>query len=52
MTTTDDATGAELVEPILRWYDAHARDLPWRRPEASAWSVLVRWTSGGGVSAV
>ncbi|TWG90611.1 A/G-specific DNA-adenine glycosylase [Nocardioides sp. J9] len=32
---------ASLVEPILRWYDEHARDLPWRRPEASAWSVLV-----------
>lgn len=30
-----------IVEPILRWYDEHARDLPWRRPEASPWSVLV-----------
>ncbi len=30
-----------LLEPILRWYDANARDLPWRRPEASAWSVMV-----------
>jgi len=30
-----------LVAPILEWYDAHARDLPWRRPSASAWSVLV-----------
>ena len=30
-----------LVEPILDWYDAHARDLPWRRAEASAWSVMV-----------
>lgn len=38
---TDTAPGEGLVEPILRWYDAHARDLPWRRPEASAWSVLV-----------
>ena len=27
--------------PVLRWYAAHARDLPWRRPEASPWSVLV-----------
>jgi A/G-specific adenine glycosylase len=27
--------------PVLRWYAAHARDLPWRRPDASAWSVLV-----------
>jgi A/G-specific adenine glycosylase len=32
---------SELVAPILEWYDEHARDLPWRRPEASAWSVLV-----------
>ncbi|HWJ10861.1 MAG TPA: A/G-specific adenine glycosylase [Nocardioides sp.] len=35
------AAAADLVDPILRWYDVHARDLPWRRPEASAWSVLV-----------
>lgn len=30
-----------LHEPILDWYAEHQRDLPWRRPEASAWSVLV-----------
>ncbi|WP_141015279.1 HhH-GPD family protein [Nocardioides sambongensis] len=30
-----------LVHPILRWYDENARDLPWRRPAASAWSVMV-----------
>jgi A/G-specific adenine glycosylase len=30
-----------LHEPVLRWYAEHARDLPWRRPEASPWSVLV-----------
>jgi A/G-specific adenine glycosylase len=30
-----------LVEPVLEWYDAHARDLPWRRPSASPWSVMV-----------
>jgi A/G-specific adenine glycosylase len=30
-----------LHEPLLRWYDEHARDLPWRRPDASAWSVMV-----------
>ena len=29
------------AEPVLRWYAAHARDLPWRRPGAPAWSVLV-----------
>lgn len=37
--TTADAHA--LVAPVLDWYDAHARDLPWRRPDASAWSVLV-----------
>ncbi|MDT9594719.1 A/G-specific adenine glycosylase [Nocardioides zeae] len=26
---------------VLEWYALHARDLPWRRPEASPWSVLV-----------
>lgn len=30
-----------LHEPILRWYDAHARELPWRGPEATPWSVMV-----------
>lgn len=32
---------SDLVAPILAWYDANARDLPWRRESASAWSVLV-----------
>lgn len=31
----------DLVEPVLAWYDANARDLPWRRSDATAWSVLV-----------
>ncbi|KQW47011.1 adenine glycosylase [Nocardioides sp. Root1257] len=30
-----------LIEPVLRWYDDHARELPWRGPDASAWSVMV-----------
>ncbi|HEU5417875.1 MAG TPA: A/G-specific adenine glycosylase [Streptosporangiaceae bacterium] len=29
------------VAPILSWYAASARDLPWRRPGTSAWAVLV-----------
>jgi A/G-specific adenine glycosylase len=29
------------TEPILTWYAANARDLPWRRPDASPWAVLV-----------
>jgi A/G-specific adenine glycosylase len=31
----------EVVERVLRWYDDHARDLPWRRPGVSAWEVMV-----------
>ncbi|SIO90439.1 A/G-specific adenine glycosylase [Nocardiopsis sp. JB363] len=27
--------------PILAWYETNARDLPWRRPDASPWSILV-----------
>src|SRR5579875_86190 len=30
-----------VQQAILRWYAGHARDLPWRRPDASPWSVLV-----------
>ena len=32
---------SELHEPVLAWYDAHARELPWRGPSASPWSVMV-----------
>jgi A/G-specific adenine glycosylase len=32
---------SEYEALILRWYASHARDLPWRHPAASAWSVLV-----------
>ncbi|WP_182525566.1 A/G-specific adenine glycosylase [Nocardioides dongkuii] len=30
-----------LHDPLLRWYDVHARELPWRGPSATPWSVLV-----------
>lgn len=30
-----------LHTPVLDWYADHARDLPWRRPEATAWGVVV-----------
>ncbi|MGV9265180.1 A/G-specific adenine glycosylase [Kitasatospora sp. NPDC003701] len=30
-----------LHSTVLGWYDAHARDLPWRTPEASPWAVMV-----------
>ncbi len=26
---------------VIAWYDANARDLPWRRPGTSPWAVLV-----------
>lgn len=26
---------------VNEWFQAHGRDLPWRRPEASPWSILV-----------
>ena len=29
------------LEPVLAWYGAQARDLPWRRPGASPWAVMV-----------
>jgi A/G-specific adenine glycosylase len=30
-----------IVEPVIAWFRAEARDLPWRRPEATAWAVMV-----------
>jgi A/G-specific adenine glycosylase len=32
---------SRYLPPVRDWYAAHARDLPWRHPQASAWSVLV-----------
>ncbi len=29
------------AEPVLAWYTRNARDLPWRAPGATPWSVLV-----------
>ena len=29
------------TEPVLAWYARNARDLPWRAPGATPWSVLV-----------
>ncbi len=37
----NEATGTHLHGAILRWYAVHARDLPWRRPDATAWGVFV-----------
>src|SRR6201996_9261745 len=32
---------SRYLAPVLGWYREHARDLPWRDPAASAWSVMV-----------
>jgi A/G-specific adenine glycosylase len=32
---------SDLHTPVLDWFDGNARDLPWRRPEAGAWGVMV-----------
>lgn len=32
---------SDLHDPLLQWYDVHARELPWRGPTASPWSVMV-----------
>ena len=41
MEPTDPTPAGALHERILHWYDVNARDLPWRRPEATPWGVLV-----------
>ncbi|MFD7917638.1 A/G-specific adenine glycosylase [Streptomyces sp. NPDC059740] len=43
---TPDSTAAPGDAPVLHelvtaWFAEHARDLPWRRPEAGAWGVMV-----------
>lgn len=35
------SVGSDLHAPVIDWFDEHARDLPWRRPEAGAWGVMV-----------
>jgi A/G-specific adenine glycosylase len=30
-----------LHTPVIHWFEEHARDLPWRRPEAGPWGVMV-----------
>lgn len=35
------AAVAALHDLVIDWFDGHARDLPWRRPDAGAWSVMV-----------
>ncbi|MGW4815716.1 A/G-specific adenine glycosylase [Kitasatospora cineracea] len=30
-----------LHSTVIGWYETHARDLPWRTPDASPWAVMV-----------
>jgi A/G-specific adenine glycosylase len=32
---------AVVVSRLLHWYSRNGRDLPWRRPEATAWEIMV-----------
>jgi A/G-specific adenine glycosylase len=47
MTATTESAAAAietaraLHSPVNDWFTVHARDLPWRRPEAGAWGVMV-----------
>jgi A/G-specific adenine glycosylase len=34
-------SSSQYTDPILGWYAANARDLPWRGPDADPWGVLV-----------
>ena len=33
--------GSELANAAIRWFDEHARDLPWRRAGTTPWAILV-----------
>ncbi|WP_327296061.1 A/G-specific adenine glycosylase [Streptomyces sp. NBC_01197] len=37
----DAGAAAGLHSSVITWFGANARDLPWRRPEAGAWGVMV-----------
>ncbi len=41
MEPTDPTATRALHDRVLAWYDVTARDLPWRRSEATPWGVLV-----------
>ncbi|MFF2842551.1 A/G-specific adenine glycosylase [Paenarthrobacter sp. NPDC057981] len=41
MTLPDSDELARLHDALDRWFAGAARDLPWRRPDCTAWGVLV-----------
>jgi A/G-specific adenine glycosylase len=36
-----DGSGPDIATPLVAWFRAEARDLPWRRPGFPAWGTLV-----------
>lgn len=36
-TPAPSAAPTTLHTPVISWFETHARDLPWRRPEAGPW---------------
>ncbi len=38
---SSDRAELAIADIAIAWYDDAARDLPWRRPDASAWAVLI-----------
>ncbi|MGW7078583.1 A/G-specific adenine glycosylase [Streptomyces sp. NPDC054866] len=38
---TPEPAGEALHSPVIAWFDANARDLPWRRADAGPWGVMV-----------
>ncbi|RCW40151.1 A/G-specific DNA-adenine glycosylase [Halopolyspora algeriensis] len=43
-TTSMPGTSAPDPAELTAWFDAHARDLPWRAPTTTGWGVLVSET--------
>lgn len=41
MPADPSAASDALVDDVADWFRRHARDLPWRRPDTTAWGVLV-----------
>jgi A/G-specific adenine glycosylase len=36
-----EADSPDIADTAIAWFDAYARDLPWRRPGTTPWAVLV-----------
>src|SRR5262249_58698288 len=34
-------TVTDIADAAIGWFDEHARDLPWRHADATAWGILV-----------